>query len=121
MSAPRTEAGRELLDGFAPMPRPEAPELHRRSAMGRRTKLEAAILAIEAEAGALDAERLAMAIRTAEIRSQMEAERAGAVPAEPAPEPAFYRVYAVKVAREYLDGPLTFASDGTLEESRDGS
>ena len=48
---PRTEAGRRLLDGFAPMPLPDAQELHRRSAMGRRVKVAAGILAIEREAG----------------------------------------------------------------------
>lgn len=55
---PATEAGRQMLDGFAPMPQPDAQELHRRSAMGRRVKVHASILAIEAEARAELALRL---------------------------------------------------------------
>lgn len=46
----QTQAGRDLLDHFAPMPPPDAQELHRRSAMGRRVKLEAGIVTIETEA-----------------------------------------------------------------------
>lgn len=49
---PRTEAGRYLLDHFGPAPAPDAQELHRRSAEGRRTKLRAAIVTIEQQAAA---------------------------------------------------------------------
>lgn len=50
---PRTEAGKRLLEGFAPEPAADAQELHRRSTQGRRDKLIPAILAIEDEARAL--------------------------------------------------------------------
>lgn len=53
---PTTGAGRRLLDGFAPLPRPDAQELHRRSAMGRRVKVAAGIVAIEREAAAAPVE-----------------------------------------------------------------
>lgn len=49
----------------------------------------------------LDVERLARAIRTAELRSQMEAEKLGAVPAEVGPSPTWYLAYAAAVAAEY--------------------
>lgn len=52
----------------------------------------------------LDEERLARAIRTAELRSQMDAERMGAVPAPDGPLPDWYRAYAAEVAREYING-----------------
>jgi 2-hydroxychromene-2-carboxylate isomerase len=54
-----------------------------------------------APAEGLDVERLARAIRTAEVRSQMGAQRMGAVPPDDGPLPDWYRAYAEDVAREY--------------------
>ena len=49
----------------------------------------------------LDVERLARAIRYTELRTQMEAQRLGAVPAESGPMPEWYLAYAADVARAY--------------------
>lgn len=49
----------------------------------------------------LTVERLARAIRTAEVASQMRAESLGAVPADNGPLPDWYRAYAAEVATEY--------------------
>jgi len=63
--------------------------------------LRAALLQPAAPAEGLDVELLARAIRTAEVRSQMGAQRMGAVPPDDGPLPDWYRAYAEDVAREY--------------------
>jgi hypothetical protein len=64
----------------------------------------------------LDVERLAQAIRTAELRSQMAAESMGALPAETGPMPDWYRAYAADVAREYAVGEGSPTGAGTMTE-----
>ena len=108
-TAPECTCGPDETDGHAlgcPMlgaPEAAAPTDEERRAF-KQSELEAArnLFARTADSGGLDVERLAQAIRTAEVRSQMHAESLGAVPAEDGPLPDWYRAYAADVAREYF-------------------
>jgi hypothetical protein len=62
-----TEAGKRLLDGFAPEPAPDAQELHRRSTQGRRDKLIPAIEEIESEARAAALREVAEKVERLEV------------------------------------------------------
>ena len=125
---PRTEAGRRLLDGFGPMPRPDAQELHRRSAMGRRVKLQAAILAIEEEARTVNPEGLDVELLARAIHDGMLHNGRGGVDDDLAKracvqfgwEQSRCRQNAERIAAEYARLATTSSSPRTPTDGAEG-